>query len=145
MKVCFFRFLDRALIGVPIVVFVAFFLYGGSKQKIMSNKKAALTNSQMDITAVNWNRRGAWDDSFRLDFGEGWVFPWGSNHLSSVEVLSCGEVWPRWDDTNKIAGIGTPLAIVPRLTHFSCERTADDSYVLSWINAAPNRATNSLA
>ena len=33
-----------------------------------------------------WNRRGAWDDSFRLDFGEGWVFPWGSNHLSGVEV-----------------------------------------------------------
>ena len=145
MKVRFFRFLDRALIGVPIVVFVAFFLYGGSKQKIMSNKKATLTNSQMDITAVNWNRRGAWDDSFRLDFGEGWMFPWGSNHLSSVEVLSCGEVWPRWDDTNKIAGVCIPLAIVPRLTHFSCERTADDSYLLSWINVAPNRATNSLA
>ena len=145
MKVRFFRFLDRALIGVPIVVFVAFFLYGGSKQKIMSNKKAALTNSQMDITAVNWNSRGAWDDSFRLDFPEGWVFPWGSNHLSSVEVLSKGEVWPRWNDTNRIAALDVPLAIVPGITQFSYFRTPSDSYILSWNNAAINRNTNILA
>jgi hypothetical protein len=144
MKVRFFRFLDRALIGVPIVVFVAFFLYGGSKQKIMSNKKVALTNSQMDITAVNWNRRGAWDDSFRLDFSEGWVFPWGSNHLSSVEVLSKGEVWPRWNDTNRIAALDVPLAIVPGITQFSYFRTPSDSYILSWNNAAIDRNTNTL-
>lgn len=144
MKVRFFRFLDRALIGVPIVVFVVFFLYGGSKQKIMSNKKAALTNSQMDITAVNWNSRGAWDDSFRLDFPEGWVFPWGSNHLSSVEVLSKGEVWPRWNDTNRIAAFDVPLAIVPGITQFSYLRTPSDSYILSWNNAAIDRNTNIL-
>jgi hypothetical protein len=144
MKVRFFRFLDRALIGVPIVVFVAFFLYGGSKQKIMSNKKATLMNSQMDITAVNWNGRGAWDDSFRLDFSDGWVFPWGSNHLSSVEVLSKGEVWPRWNDTNRIAALDVPLAIVPGITQFSYFRTPSDSYILSWNNAAIDRNTNIL-
>ncbi|MBO5774968.1 MAG: hypothetical protein J6R63_02995, partial [Kiritimatiellae bacterium] len=101
----------------------------------------AVNNSMIE----NWNMRGAWDDSFRLDFGEGWVFPWGSNHLSSVEVLSCGEVWPRWDDNNKIAEVDIPLAIVPGLTQFSCSRTQDNSYILSWINAALNRCTNALA
>ena len=146
------RLLDRASHLVPICVGLGFVLYGGGKQRGIPGAPMAFVLEGPPVSSVVtnsaiacWNRRGAWDDSFRLDFGDGWVFPWGSNHLSSVEVLSCGEVWPRWDDTNRIAALDVPLAIVPGLTHFSCERTADDSYVLSWTNAAPNRSTNVLA
>ena len=148
----FIRLLDRASHLLPICVGLGFVLYGGGKQRGIPGAPMAFVLEDPPVSSVVtnsaiacWNRRGAWDDSFRLDFGDGWVFPWGSNHLSSVEVLSCGEVWPRWDDTNRIAALDVPLAIVPGLTQFSCERTADDSYVLSWTNAAPNRATNSLA
>ena len=148
----FTRLLDRAARLVPICVGLGFVLYGGGKQRGIPGAPMAFVLEDPPFSSVVtnsaiacWNRRGAWDDSFRLDFGDGWVFPWGSSHLSSVEVLSCGEVWPRWDDTNRIAALDVPLAIVPGLTHFSCERTADDSYVLSWTNAAPNRATNVLA
>ena len=148
----FTRLLDRAAHLVPICVGLGFVLYGGGKQRGIPGAPMAFVLEDHPVSSVVtysaiacWNRRGAWDDSFRLDFGDGWVFPWGSSHLSSVEVLSCGEVWPRWDDTNRIAALDVPLAIVPGLTHFSCERTADDSYVLSWTNAAPNRATNVLA
>ncbi|MBR2940876.1 MAG: hypothetical protein IKC14_06160 [Kiritimatiellae bacterium] len=148
----FTRLLDRTAHLVPICVGLGFVLYGGGKQRGIPGAPMAFVLEDPPVSSVVtnsaiacWNRRGAWDDSFRLDFGDGWVFPWGSNHLSSVEVLSCGEVWPRWDDTNRIAALDVPLAIVPGLTHFSCERTADDSYVLSWTNAAPNRSTNVLA
>ena len=145
------RLLDRASHLVPICVGLGFVLYGGGKQRIVPGGVAEpgpVRHSAASATASavsNWNRRGAWDDSFRLDFDADWVFPWGSNHLSGVEVLSRGEVWPRWDDTNRIAGLDVPLAIVPGLTQFSCARTADDSYILAWTNAAPNRATNVLA
>ena len=146
------RLLDRASHLVPICVGLGFVLYGGGKQRGIPGAPMAFVLEDHPVSSVVtnsaiacWNRRGAWDDSFRLDFAEDWVFPWGSNHLSSVEVLSCGEVWPRWDDTNRIAALDVPLAIVPGLTRFACERTADDSYVLAWTNAAPNRSTNVLA
>lgn len=144
------RLLDRASHLVPICVGLGFVLYGGGKQRGVPGvaEPGPVRHSAASATASavsNWNRRGAWDDSFRLDFAEDWVFPWGSNHLSGVEVLSRGEVWPRWNDTNRIAGLDVPLAIVPGLTQFSCARTADDSYVLAWTNAAPNRSTNVLA
>ena len=148
----FTRLLDRAAHLVPICVGLGFVLYGGGKQRGIPGAPMAFVLEDPPVSSVVtnsaiacWNRRGAWDDSFRLDFAEDWVFPWGSNHLSGVEVLSRGEVWPRWNDTNRIAGLDVPLAIVPGLTQFSCEWTADDSYVLSWTNAAPNRATNVLA
>ena len=41
------------------------------------------------------NARGAWVDSFRLDFPDGFIFPFGTNHLSFVEVFSQGYVRPR--------------------------------------------------
>lgn len=147
-----FRWFDRATHLVPLCVGVAFAIHGGGKQRgipggpaapVLENPPAASAATNSAI--ANWNRRGAWDDSFRLDFDGGWVFPWGSNHLTGVEVLSRGEVWPRWDDTNAIAVLDVPLAIVPGLTQFSCERTDDGSYVISWTNAAPNRTTNILS
>ena len=62
--------------------------------------------------AANWNVRGAWKDSFWLDFEDGWVFPCGTNHLSGVEVVSCGQIWPTPFDTNAVASAGLPFEIV---------------------------------
>ena len=92
----------------------------------------------------NWNVRGAWKDSFWLCFEDGWVFPWGTNHLSGVEVVSQGQVWPTPFDTNAVASIGVPVEIVPGLTTFSCEHTSSNSYRLVWMDAAINRDTNDL-
>ena len=62
--------------------------------------------------AANWNIRGAWKDSFWLPFDDGWVFPCGTNHLSGVEVVSCGQIWPTPFDTNAVASAGLPFEIV---------------------------------
>ena len=59
-----------------------------------------------------WNVCGAWKDSFWLPFEEDWVFPHGSNHLSGVEVVSCGQIWPTPFDTNAVASAGLSFEIV---------------------------------
>ena len=94
--------------------------------------------------AANWNVRGAWKDSFWLPFEDGWVFPWGTNHLSGVEVVSCGQIWPTPFDTNAVASAGVPFEIVPRLTTFDYEFTPSNSYRFVWNGAAINRDTNNL-
>ena len=73
--------------------------------------------------AADWNVCGAWKDSFWLPFADGWVFPWGTNHLSGVEVVSHGRLWPTPFDTNAVASAGAPFEIVPDLTSFSYELT----------------------
>ena len=93
---------------------------------------------------ANWNIRGAWQDSLWLDFEDGWVFPWGTNHLSGVEVVSYGQVWATPFDTNAIASAGAPFEIVPGLTTFACEFTPSNSYCFAWTDAAISRDTNIL-
>ena len=94
--------------------------------------------------AANWNIRGAWKDSFWLPFDDGWVFPWGTNHLSGVEVVSCGQIWPTPFDTNAVASAGLPFEIVRGLTTFGYEFTPSNSYRFVWNDAAINRDTNNL-
>ena len=94
--------------------------------------------------AANWNVRGAWQDSFWLPFEDGWVFPHGTNHLSGVEVVSFGQVWPMPFDTSAVASIGEPVSIVPGLSSFDCELTPSNSYRFVWNDAAINRDTNNL-
>ena len=93
---------------------------------------------------ANWNIRGAWKDSFWLDFENGWVFPCGTNHLSGFEVVSYGQVWASPFDTNAVASAGAPFEIVPGLTTFACEFTPSNSYRFVWTVAAINRDTNNL-
>ena len=94
--------------------------------------------------AANWNVRGAWKDSFWLDFEDGWVFPWGTNHLSGVEVVSYGQIWATPFDTNAVVSAGLPFEIVRGLTTFGYEFTPSNSYRFVWNDAAINRDTNNL-
>lgn len=142
--------------GRVAVVSFAFvcFLYGGGKTNLplliirplrgLARSAAAVQRVDAHFFASNWNRRGAWRDSLQFDFDGEWLFPWGDGHLSSVEVMSWGEIRPGCGDTNVIVGIGVPLAIVPGLTEFSCEATQMNSYRFAWANAAVNRDTSNL-
>ena len=94
--------------------------------------------------SANWNVRGAWKDSFWLPFEDGWVFPWGTNHLSGVEVVSYGQIWPTPFDTNAVVSAGLPFEIVRGLTTFGYEFTSSNSYRFVWTDAAINRDTNNL-
>ena len=132
--------------AVAAVMFLVCMAIGGSKTnsppRILS--LAAPHPSQAEWKAANWNLRGAWKDSFWLGFEDGWVFPWGTNHLPGVEVVSYGEVWATPFDTNAVASAGAPFEIVPGITSFAFGRTSSNSYRLAWTNAAIGRDTNSL-
>ena len=93
---------------------------------------------------ANWNIRGAWKDSLWLDFEDDFVFPWGTNHLTGVEVVSYGQVWATPFDTNAVASAGAPFEIVPGLTTFAYEFTPSNSCRFAWAAAAINRDTNNL-
>ena len=101
-------------------------------------------NSFAQRKATNWNMRGAWKDSLWLDFENDFVFPWGTNHLSGVEVVSYGQVWATPFDTNAVASAGAPFEIVRGLTTFTYEFTPSNSYRFVWTDAAINRDTNNL-
>ena len=94
--------------------------------------------------SASWNVRGAWKDSFWLDFEDGWLFPHGTNHLSGVEVVSFGQVWATPFDTNAVASAGAAFEIVRGLTTFGCAHTPSNSYRFAWTDAALVRDTNAL-
>ena len=96
-------------------------------------------SATMPFRAEKWNVRGAWNDSFRYAFDDGWEFPFGTGHIDRVEVCSQGRVIPRYGSTDVIASVGVPLEIVNPTTSFGSERTDRNSYIFSWTNAVVGR------
>ena len=125
-------------------------LYGGGKQTNRAPSPTALrlsapaTQTYAEHKARNWNIRGAWKDSFWLKFADEWRFPYGTNHLYGVEVISFGELWQTPFNNNAVASLGAPAEIVPALSSFFYEFTPSNSYRFAWENAAINRDTNNL-
>ena len=97
------------------------------------------TSATMPFRAAKWNIRGAWNDSFRYAFADGWEFPFGTGHLDRVEVCSQGRVIPRYGSTDVIADVGVPLQIVNPITSFGCGPTDRNSCIFSWTNAVVGR------
>ena len=94
------------------------------------------------ILATNWWRRGCWEDCRKVEFADGWGFPFGTNHLSFVVVMSQGRVRTGFCDASEIAALGTKVALVPFDSCFSHEHTPSNSYRFAWDRAYVNRDTN---
>ena len=60
------------------------------------------TSATMPFRAAKWNVRGAWNDSFRYAFADGWEFPFGTGHLDRVEVCSQGRIIPRYGSSIRL-------------------------------------------
>ena len=103
---------------------------------VVQSPRASAT---MPFRAAKWNVRGAWNDSFRYAFADGWDFPFGTGHLDRVEVCSQGRVIPRYGSTDVIADVGVPLQIVNPITSFGCGPTDRNSCIFSWTNAVVGR------
>lgn len=115
---------------------------GAAPPQMMALPSASAPQLTMPANAVraeNWWRRGAWDDVRRVEFPPGWVFPFGSNHLSSVDVVSQGSLRRRWTDTNEIASVGLRLALAPFSSAFWHEFTPSNSCRLVWSGALAER------
>ena len=90
------------------------------------------------------NARGAWRDSFLLEFSDGFLFPFGTNRLSSVEIFTQGYVRPSRRSSEIVADTGLRAAIVPGVSSISVELTPSNSWRVEWTDAAQNRDTNAL-
>lgn len=89
-------------------------------------------------TVPHW-AHGVYLDGERIDFGDGWVFPHGTNHLSSVEVMPWGDVLPDGFADSPIASFGTRLSLVPGVSQFLYGQTPSNSCVFTWENAREGR------
>ena len=85
-----------------------------------------------------WGVRGAWDDDYFQAFAAGWVFPFGTNHLSGVVVYSQGGLAASSYD-EPFVSLPFPVAMVPRVSSYVVERTASNSYVFAWLNVCRER------
>ena len=65
-----------------------------------------------------------------LVFDDGWVFPHGSNHLASVEVVA--QIRPSHFDKSVVATLGADVEIVRDLSSFAYEHTPSNSYRFVW-------------
>jgi hypothetical protein len=129
-----------ALLAVGVSV-----LYGGGKtndvaRAISQSKRrsASASDSQMVARARNWNIRGAWDDSFDLTFANGFVFPFGTNRLTSIEVFSQGYLRPPsfllHSPSSFVSSPSCLLSLIPNHSSFSYEYTPSNTYRFVWNN-----------
>ena len=101
------------------------------------------TNSLVRVE--KWWRRGAYNDGQVLTFDEDWCFPYGTNHLASIEVWASGAVYPSMKNPTPIAGLVTKLSLAPHDTEVFMGRTTNNTYRIEWHNGHSNRDLNQTA
>ena len=92
-----------------------------------------------------WWRRGAMSNGHVVAFDDDWRFPYGTNHLSSVEIWASGAVYPSLKDPNPIAELFTKLSLAPHDTEVFVGRTTNNSYRIEWHGGHPSRDLNQTA
>ena len=82
---------------------------------------------------------GLYEEGARIVFPDGWVFPFGSNHLASVEVMAWGEVFPDGFSRSQVAAFGPRLSMVPGVSSFHYGMTSSNSCAFGWSSARDGR------
>ena len=94
---------------------------------------------------TNWTARGAWNDWRRIDFPDGFAFPYGTNLLTGVTLLSNGEIRENLHCSPSTFTLSLPLpvSLEPDVSACAYGMTASNSFVFAWIDACVEReATN---
>ena len=97
------------------------------------------------VRVEKWWRRGAYNNGQILTFDEDWCFPYGTNHLTSVEVWASGAVYPSMKNPTPIVGLATKLSVAPQDTEVYMGRTTNNTYRIEWHGGHPNRDLNQTA
>ena len=83
--------------------------------------------------------QGVYAEGQRVVFDSDWVFPCGTGHLASVEVLSDGAILPDGFAAEPIAAFAAHLSLVPGVSAFHYGRTPSNSYEFVWTDARDGR------
>ena len=94
------------------------------------------------VRVEKWWRRGGFNDGHIVTFDNDWCFPYGTNHLTSVEAWASGAVYASEKDPNPIAELLTKLSLAPHDTEVFVGRTTNNSYRIEWHGGHPNRDLN---
>ena len=86
----------------------------------------------------HWSH-GVYMGGERVDFAPGWVFPYGSNHLSSVEVMAWGEILSNSRSLTPIASLGRRVSLLPDVSSFQYGLTPSNTYAFAWNGARDGR------
>jgi hypothetical protein len=81
----------------------------------------------------NWWMRGAYEDVFRLDFGD-WSFPLGTASVSSLWVYTWGKACSRLRGGYEVCVVGSPMSAVPQVSEFWHASGTNGSKILTWYN-----------
>ena len=116
---------------------------GVASTQSLELNEAQPTNSLVRVE--KWWRRGAYNDGQVLTFDEDWCFPYGTNHLMSVEVWASGAVYASMKAPSPIAELLTKLSLAPHDTEVFMGRTTNNTYRIEWHHGHPNRDLNQTA
>ena len=97
------------------------------------------------VEIEDWYRHGAWKyKDAKIVFEHGFLFPFGTNHLSSAVVVSQGRIRSTYFDTEGIVSLGAKVAMFSGESRFAYEYKSSlvpgrDSYSFIWENVFVNR------
>ena len=97
------------------------------------------------VEIEDWHRNGAWKyKDAKIEFKHGFLFPFGTNHLSSAVVVSQGRVGSSYFDAEGFVSLGAKVAMFSGESRFASEYKSSsvpgrDSYSFVWENVFVNR------
>ena len=116
---------------------------GVASTQSLELNEAQPTNSLVRVE--KWWRRGAYNDGQILTFDEDWCFPYGTNHLTRIEVWASGAVYASMKAPSPIVELVTKLSVAPQDTEVYMGRTTNNTYRIEWHGGHPNRDANQIA
>ena len=119
------------------------FVAGSEGDGATTNRADCLSACAAGTCVSNWTTRGAFLDWTRIEFPEGFSFPYGLERLSSVTLMSNGAIRTHLHNPAPIAQLPLPVSVEPNVSSVTHGLTASNSYLFAWHDACVNReATN---
>ena len=119
------------------------FVAGSEGDGATTNQADCLSACAAGTCVSNWTTRGAFLDWTRIEFPEGFSFPYGLERLSSVTLMSNGAIRTHLHNPAPIAQLPLPVSVEPNVSSVTHGLTASNSYLFAWHDACVNReATN---
>ena len=99
-----------------------------------------ISDNQQLTTLPAWHRRGAYSDWQRIDFPDGFAFPYGTNMLTGVTLMAYGTLRQTLIDPTPIAALPSPVSLEPGASSVTYGLTPSNSFLIAWQNACINRS-----
>ena len=105
---------------------------------IPSRREQTQPRSSGMHTVSRW-QHGVYEEGEEIKFEGDWIFPYGTNHLSSVEVMAWGDVLPDGFSRDKVATLGRRVSFAREQASFTYGLTPSNSYVFIWTGTRDGR------